>query len=119
MESRANCDLKENWIPLAGLFWLKPGANPFGSDPANQIVFPKGPAHAGEFDLNGKDVTIKVLPDVRATIAGHAVTTALLEPDTSKHVTYVEMAGERFHVIVRGERVGVRLLDTDSQTARN
>src|SRR5258707_4889372 len=23
-------DLKQNWLPLAGLFWLKPGENKFG-----------------------------------------------------------------------------------------
>jgi len=51
-------DLKTNWLPLVGLFWLKPGINAFGSDPSNAIVFPKGPGHAGEFDLDGKDVTL-------------------------------------------------------------
>jgi len=44
-------DLKQNWLPLAGLFWLKPGQNSFGSDANNGIVFPKGPAHAGAFDF--------------------------------------------------------------------
>src|ERR1700733_5177492 len=63
-------DLKQNWVPLAGLYWLKPGANSFGADPANAVVFPKGPAHAGEFDLEGKDVTMKVVADAHATVAG-------------------------------------------------
>jgi len=35
-------DLKKNWLVLAGLFWLKPGDNIFGSDAASAIVFPKG-----------------------------------------------------------------------------
>jgi uncharacterized protein (DUF1684 family) len=112
-------DLKANWLSLAGLFWLKPGANTFGTDASNAIVFPKGPAHAGEFDLNGKEVTVKLLPDAQATIAGKAVTTAKLEPDTAKDVTRVEMESLRFHIIVRGDRVGVRVRDTDSAAARN
>jgi uncharacterized protein (DUF1684 family) len=112
-------DLKENWLSLAGLFWLKPGANAFGSDASNSIVFPKGPAHAGEFDLAGKEVTLKLLPGATATIGGKPINTAKLDPDTSEHVTRVEMGALRFHVIVRGERVGIRLLDTDSATARN
>jgi uncharacterized protein (DUF1684 family) len=112
-------DLKENWLSLAGLFWLKPGANSFGSDPSSQIVFPKGPAHAGEFELNGKDVSLKLQPEARAVIDGKAVTTAKLAPDTSEHVTHVEMGTLQFHVIVRGERVGVRVRDTDSVAARN
>jgi hypothetical protein len=112
-------DLKENWLSLAGLFWLKPGPNTFGSDPAGQIVFPKIPAHAGEFDLTGKEVTLKLLPDARATIAGKPVSTAKLDPDTSPQVSYVDMGSLRFHVIVRGERVGIRVRDKESEAARN
>jgi len=112
-------DLKQNWLPLAGLFWLKPGRNSFGSDPGNQVVFPQGPPRAGEFDLNGKEVTLKLLPDSGATIAGKPATTVQLDPDTSAHVTYVAMGSLRFHVIVRGERVGIRLLDTESASARD
>jgi hypothetical protein len=112
-------DLKENWLSLAGLFWLKPGPNTFGSDPASQIVFPKIPAHAGEFDLTGKEVTLKLLPDARATVAGKPVSTAKLDPDTSPQVSYVDMGSLRFHVIVRGERVGIRVRDKDSEAARN
>jgi uncharacterized protein len=118
-KAEETADLKENWLSLAGLFWLKPGANTFGSDAASQIVFPKGPAHAGEFVLNGKQVTLNLLPDTKATVDGKLVTTTKLEPDTSEHVTHVEMGSLRFHVIVRGDRVGVRLLDTDSAAARN
>lgn len=118
-KAEQTADLKENWLSLAGLFWLKPGANAFGSDASNAIVFPKGPARAGEFDLDGKDVTLKLLPDVQAMIGAKPVSTAKLEPDTSKNLTRVEMGTLRFHVIVRGERVGIRLLDTDSASARN
>ena len=118
-KAEQTADLKENWLSLAGLFWLKPGANAFGSDPASQIVFPKGPTHAGEFDLNGEDVILKLLPESKATIEGKAVTTAKLDPDTSKNVSNVEMGTLRFHVIVRGERVGIRLRDTESVAARN
>jgi uncharacterized protein len=112
-------DLKANWISLAGLFWLKPGVNSFGTDAANAVVFPQGPAHAGEFDLEGKEVTIKLLPDTPATVDGKHVTTAKLDPDISRHATHVEMGSLRFHVIVRDERVGIRVLDTKSEAARN
>src|SRR3977135_2678283 len=52
-------DLKQNWLSLAGLFWLKPGEVTFGTDAGNAIVFPKGPAHAGVFQLQGTEVTVK------------------------------------------------------------
>ena len=111
--------LKQNWLPLAGLFWLKPGVNSFGSAPDNTVVFPKGPVHAGEFDLKGNQVTVKLLPQAHATIAGKPIAAAKLEPDTAEHETVVEMQSLRFHVIVRGTRVGVRLKDIDSTAARN
>jgi uncharacterized protein len=107
-------DLKKNWLPLAGLFWLKPGVNTFGAAADNAIVFPKSPAHAGEFDVDGKEVTVKLLPEAHATIAGKAAATAKLDPDTSGHETIVEMGSLQFHVIVRGERVGIRLKDLES-----
>src|SRR3984885_5194764 len=112
-------DLKQNWLPLAGLFWLKPGVNSFGTASENAVVFPKGPARAGEFDLEGKDVTIKLLPDARATLAGATLTTAKLAPDVSGHASQVEMGTLRFHVIVRGERVGVRVKDLESASVAN
>jgi len=112
-------DLKQNWLPLVGLYWLKPGANSFGTDAGNALVFPKGPAHAGEFNLAGKDVSIKLLPDAHAKIAGKDLTAAKLDPDVSGHPTTVEMGSLQFHVIVRGERIGVRLKDTESASLRN
>jgi uncharacterized protein len=112
-------DLKQNWLSLAGLYWLKPGVNTFGADPGNAVVFPKGPAHAGEFDLDGKNVTLKLAPGVQATVAAKPVTDAKLDPDISGHPTVVEMGALQFRVIVRGERVGIRLKDVDSPAARN
>src|SRR6185312_16670673 len=76
-------DLKQEWLPLAGLFWLKPGENSFGTDAKNAIVFPKGPAHAGSFTLRGQVVTVKSAPGVNAVIAGKPATTAELQPDTA------------------------------------
>ncbi len=113
-------DLKQNWLPLAGLYWLKPGANSFGTAADNAVVFPKGPAHAGEFDLAGKEVTLKLLPETRAALAGKPLTTsAQLDPDVSGHASLVEMGTLQFHVIVRGERVGIRLKDRESTAAVN
>ncbi len=111
-------DLKQEWLPLAGLFWLKPGENRFGTDAKNAIVFPKGPAHAGSFALQGQVVTIKLAPGVNAVIAGKPATTAELQPDTADNPTVVELGNLRFHAIIRGERVGIRLKDLDSDAAR-
>ncbi len=112
-------DLKQNWLLLAGLFWLKPGENTFGTDAGNAIVFPKGPAHAGVFELQGTDVTAKFSPDAHATTDGKPVTTAKLQPDISGKPTVVELGSLRMKAIVRGQRIGIRLYDLDSDEAKN
>jgi uncharacterized protein len=112
-------DLKENWLSLAGLFWLKPGENSFGTDAGNAIVFPKGPAHAGVFDLQRTDVTVKFSPDAHATVDGKPVTTIKMQPDTSGNPTVVELGSLSMKTIVRGQRIGIRLKDLDSDEAKN
>ena len=109
-------DLKQRWLPLAGLFWLKPGENNFGTDPANAIVLPtnSAAAHAGSFQLDGKDVTVKLAPGVQASIAGKFFTTAQLQADTSGKPSVIEMGSLQMHVIVRGQRIGIRLKDLNS-----
>src|SRR6266702_3920065 len=82
-------------------------------------IFAKGPGHGGWFILQGKDVSVKLAPGVQATVAGRTITGGKMEPDTSKSVTIVEMGSLRFHLIVRGERVGIRLKDLDSAAVRN
>jgi uncharacterized protein (DUF1684 family) len=112
-------DLKQNWLPLAGLFWLKPGTNTFGSDPGNQIVLSKDtiPAHAGSFEFNGQLVTVNILPGVEASIAGKPTASAELNSDASEHPAVLEIGSLRMHVIKRGERIGIRVKDLKNPAA--
>ena len=106
-------DRKQNWLTLVGLFWLKPGENSFGSDKQSAIVLPGNPAppHAGSFLLQGKDVMLNVLPGIPVSIDGKRVSTAKLDPDVSGHPSFVELGSLRMHVILRGERAGIRVKD--------
>src|SRR5437868_11150162 len=74
-------DLKQNWLPLAGLFWLKSGANTFGRAIDNAIVLPSGPPHAGVFNRQGQDVTVELQQGVDATIGGQPLSSAKLYAD--------------------------------------
>jgi uncharacterized protein (DUF1684 family) len=112
-------DLKQNWLSLAGLFWLKPGENTFGSDKSNAVVFPSGPAHAGSFVLQNNEVTVKFLPGADARMAGKPVKVAKLPPDTSGTQAVVEMGSLRMRIIKRGSRMGIRLKDVDNPAVRN
>jgi uncharacterized protein len=111
-------DLKQNWLRLAGLFWLKPGENSFGTDAKNSIVFPKGPTHAGSFEMRGRDVTLQLAPGVQANVDEEPISSVKLEADITGNPTVVKMGSLQFNVIVRGERVGIRLKDLASKSER-
>src|SRR2546425_956986 len=66
---------RKEYVPLAGLFALRPGANSAGSAASNAIVLPKSaPAIIGRFVLPGnnvknvKNVTFEPQPGVAVTI---------------------------------------------------
>jgi len=111
-------DLKQNWLPLAGLFWLKPGTNTFGAADDNAIVLPSGPAHAGTFRLQGDDVSVELLPGVVAKIGDKNDTKGQLQADVTGHPTVIELGALRMHLIKRGVRVGIRVKDLNSEAVR-
>jgi|SRR5450432_3907724 uncharacterized protein (DUF1684 family) len=112
-------DLKQNWLPLAGLFWLKPGANAFGAADDNAIVLPSGPAHAGTFQLQGADVSVEFLPGVAGKIGGKTDVKAQIQADVTGHPTVIELGALRIHLIKRGTRLGIRVKNLNSAAARN
>ncbi len=120
-------DLKQRWLPLAGLFWLKPGANTFGSANNNAIALPSGPEHAGTFKLEGEDVSLELQPNVEAKIDGQNQRTAKLYSDVAPRQTsdgkpagptMIELGSLRMHVIKRGARIGIRVKDLNSEAVR-
>jgi len=93
---------ENGWLSLAGLYWLKPGENRFGSDPKSDIRFPaRAPKYLGSITLRGKTATL--------SMAGKK---KVLKPGTDK-IT----AGEfTFLVIERGGRLALRLFDRKAKT---
>ncbi|HEY0781644.1 MAG TPA: DUF1684 domain-containing protein [Thermoanaerobaculia bacterium] len=106
----------QGWLTLVGLFWLEPGENKFGSDPADAVVLPEGkaPAVAGTLVRDGRTVTVKVAPGVAVTSGGKSVTTLTLADDTKGDPTVLELGTLRFHLVTRIDRVGVRVKDSKS-----
>ena len=102
------------WLTVAGLFWLKPGANRFGADAANEIVLPahSAPAQAGAFVLEGGRVRVEVRPGAAVTLAGKPVVRAELRSDAGGGTPDVLALGAlTLQIIDRGGRLGVRLKD--------
>lgn len=112
-------DLKLRWLVLAGLFWLKPGANTVGSASDNAVVLPSGPAQLGSFQLRGDEVSVTLKPGTGAKIGDKTETQAKLDSDVSGHPTVIELGSLRMYVIKRGRRLGIRLKDMNSPAVRN
>ena len=119
-EARLKAD--GGWLTVAGLFWLHPESNRFGTDSSNDIVLPAGTTapFAGSFDLEDGRTTFRMDPGgVPATVDGETVTEKELRPDTSGSPDIVSI-GDRLtlHIIERDGRYGVRLKDMQSETRK-
>jgi len=107
---------EDGWLSLVGLFWFKEGENRFGSDPTNEIVLPDGkaPALAGTLRLAAGKVTLEANPDAKITSKGQPVTTLELVSDEGGEPTMLELGSLSFHVVKRGERLGLRVKDREN-----
>ncbi|HMF42958.1 MAG TPA: DUF1684 domain-containing protein [Polyangia bacterium] len=102
------------WLTVAGLVWLKPGPNRFGTDAANDVVLPAGsaPPRAGKFVLEGGRVRVEVEPGVAVTLAGKPVTRAALRSDAGgAEPDVLSLGALTMQIIDRGGRLGVRIKD--------
>jgi uncharacterized protein len=107
---------ENGWLSVAGLFWLKPGANSAGSRASNTISLPRGPADAGFFDFEDGKVTFQAVPGAAVKLNGKPVSSALLKLDTDGSPDQIQIAGLTLTVIHRADRYGVRLRDPRSRT---
>ena len=107
---------EDGWLSLIGLFWLKEGENRFGSDPTNEIVLPEGkvPAQAGTLRLAGGKVTLEAKPGSGIKSGGQTVTTLELKSDEDGAPTTLELGSLSFHVVKRGDRLGLRVKDREN-----
>ena len=114
-EARLKAD--GGWLQVAGLFWLKPGENSFGTDAKSTIVLPagSGPARAGVFELRDGKVALKMAAGVEATVDGKPAAAMTLRPDVPGPADVLKL-GPRLslHVIARGGKLGIRMKDKES-----
>ena len=97
------------WLNVAGLFWLKQGPNRAGTDPANDVVLPDGPKHAGVFTVRGRAVTYRGLDRQDQT---HE--TKVLRPNAD----VISIGRLKLFVIVRSGKIGLRMRDPESRMLR-
>jgi uncharacterized protein (DUF1684 family) len=117
----------DGWLALAGLTWLHPGANRFGSAPDNDIHLPaSAPPHAGTLTVAGSDVTATLAPDVSATLNGkplqerQARAPFPLPTDAAANGPGVLSLGPvSVQVIARGGRLAARVKDRESAARKH
>jgi uncharacterized protein (DUF1684 family) len=105
------------WLSLAGLEWLKPGANRIGSARDNDIVLAKAPAHLGTITW-ADDGTLSIALDATdgVTIDGATGTRAVLRDDSHANPTTVAFGSVNFIAVDRGGRKGLRVRDSEAET---
>lgn len=108
---------EEGWLTLIALGWLEAPRTTIGSDPSSTIVLPvdHAPARIGSFTV--RDGQPYFTPELAAgtTHEGAPVTGEIpMRPDDPGPATELAVGSIRFHVIARGDRLGVRVKDRES-----
>ena len=102
----------DGWLNLAGLFWLEEDNNRFGSDSANDIIFPEQASpEIGSFFLEDGKVNIFIQEGMNVFHNDTLVTKMVLKDDHSGKPTLLKMDSLAWFVIKRGDKYGVRLRD--------
>ncbi len=120
-EYESDVKSETGWLSIRGLFWLKPGANLVGSAADNVVVLPAeaAPARVGVITLDGKKARLAVQAGVPVAVNGKAVTETDLKTDADGKADMITLGTLSFYIIVRGEKIGVRLKDTNNPALRN
>jgi uncharacterized protein (DUF1684 family) len=109
----------DGWLTLVALLWLKEGDNVAGSGKGAGVVFPpKAPARLGTFQRKGNAVSFQPESGVVVTRDGKPFAGGPLKSDAEGEPDVLEASGLRFFVIVRGDRVGLRVKDPDAPKRR-
>jgi uncharacterized protein (DUF1684 family) len=104
---------ENNWSTLAGLFWLKQGANTLGSSPDCGIRLPPhAPRLLGAIELEGTSATLKVDAGQSVEVNGAAArTSAVLRTDQEPPSSSIRCQDLGMAIVRRGSRVGLRVWD--------
>jgi len=105
---------EDGWLSVAGLFWLKPGSNSFGSGKGMSIVLSSAPENVGTLELANGVVTLRVADGVTVNAGTEAVRTHEMRFDGEKQPAPFVVGSLKLSVIKRGERYGLRVKDKNN-----
>lgn len=106
---------ENGWLNLVGLYWLKEGQNPFGSNEANNIVFPENaPEFIGNYILYKGNISVQINENVEVFVNDSLLAEHEINTDADENTTLFRSGSLRWYVIKRGDRYGIRLRDVKS-----
>ena len=109
------------WLSLIGLHWLSPGENSVGTAADNSIKLAAGLPYLGTVTLTAGKVTFTPAPGAMVQVDGQPAgpSSAELKPGSTGAPTTVTSGTLSFFVVVRGEKTGLRVKDTESARRKN
>lgn len=118
-ERVAELTAPNGWLAVQGLFWLHQGATIAGSDPAAEIRLPsRAPKRLGVFTVVERLVTFVADAGEQVTVGGAAATSYTFDPKGGEE-SAISFDGMSLFVIVRADRIGLRLLDPASEARKS
>lgn len=116
----ADLQKPDGWLALAGLEWLQPGDNPFGSAADSKLHLPAGaPEHAGVLQLEGESVRLNppnggFPPGLLVNGKTPEPQVLPTDPEVDKNNPRLTVGTLTFYVIRRADRFGLRIKNTKS-----
>jgi uncharacterized protein (DUF1684 family) len=109
------------WTTLVGLHWLKEGDNSAGRAATNQAVLraESVPGFIGVFTRQGKEISFTAAEGVDARVNGVGISKIQMNTDATSNPTKLKIGEVSIIAIQRGERIGLRVRDPDSETRRH
>ncbi len=116
----ASLTSESGWLTLTGLYWLKPGANTFGSAKSNALRLdnPALASEAGSFVVSGDRVRFIAHKGAGVMHALAPVSEIELVADTQGEPTLLTSGSVTFFLIERAGKLGVRVRDTENPARR-
>ncbi len=115
----------DGWLAIAGLFFLEPGINTVGTDPASDIVLPlgAGPASAGRIVLVDGAARLELNAGVAAAFnqepIAAPVVLRLADTGQKRKADVVRLGRVTLQLHASGDRLAVRLRDPEGPVLRS
>jgi uncharacterized protein (DUF1684 family) len=115
-----NLQSEDGWLTLVGLGWLKEGASSAGSGKGVDVEFPPdAPVLIGTFTRSGSSVAFQPANGISVSRGGQPFPGGALKTDAGGEKPDILQLGRfRFHVIARGDRLGVRIKDPEARARK-